>query len=107
MKDALGHGSAAHQSGVSQIGVTQMVPINSIHASYNVLDPNRPRFAMQQANVDYQRKLIRSGAPMDPLLVTKNGAVLDGHHRLLAYQAEGKSTVPVQVMRSPIWDKKP
>lgn len=110
MKDAKGHGSdprGAHAQGTTQVGVTKTVPIESLHHGWDVLehvkgDPQAEKTYM--ATVNAIRGSIQAGKPIDPIYVSKSGRVIDGHHRLYAYQAEGVKQVPVQVLRGKVWD---
>lgn len=115
MKDARGHGSdprGAHSQGVDQIGKVETRPISSVHPTQDVfLDPTKnpyldPVKAAQinkrdQAVVDGMRATIRSGGYLPPLTVARNGDLLDGHHRLEAYQQEGIKQVPVSPQPTP------
>ena len=74
---------------------TNLWPINQIRtvpehlALIELLEP---------AAVDVYRRRIRAGEPIEPLIVTKNGDLLDGHHRWLAFKAEGVSLIRAQVI---------
>jgi ParB-like chromosome segregation protein Spo0J len=53
---------------------------------------------LEPAAVDVYRRRIRAGEAIEPLIVTQNGDLLDGHHRWLAFKAEGVSLVRAQVI---------
>jgi hypothetical protein len=62
MKDAKGHGSTAHGTGVDQIGQIKTMPLNKL----------RPHGPTDPALVNKYRELIKSGAPITPILIDTN-----------------------------------
>jgi ParB-like chromosome segregation protein Spo0J len=53
-------------------------------------------FKLETVRLDVYRRRIRAGEAIEPLIVTNNGDLLDGHHRWLAFKAKGVSLVRVQ-----------
>ena len=51
-----------------------------------------------ESGVEMYREKIRNGEHIDPIDITKAGDILDGHHRYLAYKAEGKTEMPARVV---------
>ena len=45
--------------------------------------------------VEFYRQAIRDGRKIKPILLQRNGFIVDGHHRWRAYTLEGVETVPV------------
>jgi hypothetical protein len=89
MKDAKGHGSTAHGTGVDQIGQIKTMPLNKL----------RPHGPTDPALVNKYRELIKSGAPITPILIDTNNLIWDGHHRYEAYKAEGIKRAPVEIQK--------
>lgn len=114
MKDAHGHGSdprGTHSQGVQAVGKPpEMWDINRLHPTEDmgeimITKPDGTQtfqlMPSDQATVDSMRKTIRSGGYMPPLIASRNGDLLDGHHRLEAYKAEGVKQVPVDPQPTP------
>lgn len=122
MKDAKGHGSDAHSSGVNAIG--QSRPIAKIKPTQNPMN-NAPVGSQRitfdtgstydletlrkggtrltpeanKAIIESYREKIRSGTPIPPILITEEGHIVDGNHRHAAYKAEKVKTAPVEIMK--------
>jgi hypothetical protein len=55
-----------------------------------------PRAGVDWEHVASLREAVRRGDDLPPILVTKDGRIVDGVHRYYAFQAEGKSSIPVE-----------
>ena len=101
MKDAKGHGSAAHQSGVEAAlpqGVRE-IPLTDIYKWQDV----NPEL------VETYRNTMRSGGQFPPISVVERMrdfddrtspkySIRDGSHRYAAAQAEGLKTIRAKVL---------
>lgn len=125
MKDALGHGSNAHNSGIDKIpgwSAVKFVPTNSLRPrpentamiekfkasdaeSEKVFRAAYPGEAYTPYPGDMRYKVaelrtaIKRGDKLPPLAVNKNGSIEDGENRWNAYKAEGVKQVPVRVRK--------
>lgn len=125
MKDAKGHGSNAHNSGIEKIpgwSAVKLVPTNSLRprpentamiAKLKAQDADsekafraaypgetyRPYPGDMRYKVDGIRETIRRGDRLPPLAVNKDGSIEDGENRWNAYKAEGVKQVPVRIRR--------
>ena len=104
MKDAKGHGSdprGAHSDGVQSVGRypghtysrTKTVHVNHI----SLIGHELVRTTRDRETVNYFRQQIRAGAKIPPIIVDRQGNIMDGSHRYVAFKAEGKTRVPVIV----------
>jgi DNA repair protein RadC len=82
-KQAFGVGEGEAHTGVID------VPSAAVRPSEQVVDRRK---------VASIRRKIRNGSPLDPILVDSSLSVRDGHHRLIAAEAEGVTDVPVVVV---------
>jgi len=123
MKDAKGHGSNAHNSGIDKIpgwSPVKLVPTNSLRPrpentamieKFKARDAASER-AFREAypgekyvpypgdmryKVDEIRKTIRTGGSLPPLAVNKDNTIEDGENRWNAYKAEGVKMIPVRI----------
>ncbi|MFT4079690.1 ParB/RepB/Spo0J family partition protein [Rhodomicrobium sp.] len=82
----------------------QRLSLNSLMKRPELFQPRAfgARDGLDEYHVTNLRKALRAkgrGGDLDPVLVlaTKSGAVvLDGHHRVIAYEREGRPDVPVE-----------
>ncbi|WP_029581959.1 ParB N-terminal domain-containing protein [Bradyrhizobium sp. URHD0069] len=48
------------------------------------------------------RQILRSGKELDPIAVAQEGQsfrILDGHHRFVAYELEGRARIPAKLVK--------
>jgi hypothetical protein len=55
-----------------------------------------PRSGVDWDHVAALRESVRRGDPLPPILVSKDGFIVDGVHRFYASQAEGKTSISVE-----------
>ena len=104
MKDAKGHGSdpkGTHAQGVDQVGRVASLPISGLVPTQRLALPPKsdPDFKVDKGIVDYFRGQLRSGQEIDPpIRVFPNMQVADGHHRIIAALAEGKTDIRAETI---------
>lgn len=86
-------------------GVKRLLP-DAILAYPQLFQQRRPQEHVTRQHVDELSKTPKSGKPLTPVIVFRAGnrwALLDGHHRMLAYQKAGwRKEIPVQVFEGSI-----